>query len=40
MPKVSVIDTAGAKVSDLELSESVFGVQPNVNAMHLAVVSY
>ena len=40
MPRVSVIDTAGAKVSEIELSESVFGITPNVHAMHLAVVSY
>lgn len=30
----------GNKVSDMELSEAVFGIQPNTSAMHLAVVSY
>ncbi len=40
MPNVSVFDMAGAKVSEIELSESVFGVEPNVSAMHLCVVNY
>ncbi|HOD02024.1 MAG TPA: 50S ribosomal protein L4, partial [Clostridiales bacterium] len=38
--KVSVLDMTGNKVSDMELSEAVFGIQPNTSAMHLAVVSY
>lgn len=40
MLKVKVVDTTGKKVSDLELAESVFGIEPNKSAMHLAVVSY
>ena len=40
MPKVSVFDMAGKAVSEMELSEAVFGVEPNKAAMHLAVVSY
>ena len=40
MPKVSVFDMAGKAVSEIELSEAVFGVEPNKAAMHLAVVSY
>jgi len=40
MPNVSVFDVTGAKVSDIELSEEVFGVTPNVPAMHLCVVNY
>ena len=40
MPKVSVFDMAGKAVSEIELSEAVFGVEPNKVAMHLAVVSY
>ena len=39
MPKVSVFDMAGKAVSEIELSEAVFGVEPNKAAMHLAVVS-
>ena len=40
MPKVSVFDMAGKAVSEIELSEAVFGAEPNKAAMHLAVVSY
>ena len=40
MLKVKVFDTKGKKVSDLELAEGVFGIEPNKSAMHLAVVSY
>ena len=40
MLKVKVVDTTGKKVSDLELAESVFGIEPNKSVMHLAVVSY
>lgn len=40
MPSISVFDVAGKKVSDLELSENIFGIEPNVSAMHLVVVNY
>lgn len=40
MPKVSVFDMTGNKVSDLELAESVFGIEPSIPAMHLCVVAY
>lgn len=40
MPTVSVFNSAGKKVSDLELAGSVFGIEPNVSAMHLCVVNY
>lgn len=40
MPNVSVFDKTGAKVSEVELAESVFGIEPNVSAMHLCVVNY
>lgn len=40
MPTVSVFDMTGKKVSDLELAESVFGIEPSIPAMHLCVVSY
>lgn len=40
MPNVSVFDVTGKKVSDLALSDSVFGIVPNVSAMHLVVVNY
>ena len=40
MPTVSVFDMTGNKVSDLELNESIFGIEPSVPAMHLCVVAY
>ena len=40
MANLSVVDKTGAKVSDIELNDAVFGIEPNVHAMHLAVVSY
>ncbi|MCR5522686.1 MAG: 50S ribosomal protein L4 [Clostridia bacterium] len=40
MPKVSVFDMTGKKVSDLELADSVFGIEPSIPAMHLCVVAY
>ena len=40
MPNVSVFDMAGKKVSDLELADSIFGIEPSIPAMHLCVVAY
>ncbi len=40
MPNVSVFDTTGEKVSEIELSDEIFGIEPNVSVMHLCVVNY
>ncbi|MEI6579769.1 MAG: 50S ribosomal protein L4 [Eubacteriales bacterium] len=40
MPNLSVFDRTGSKISDIELSENIFGIVPNVSAMHLCVVNY
>ena len=40
MPNVSVFDVTGKKVSDIDLAEDIFGIEPNVAAMHLCVVNY
>ena len=40
MPKVDVYNMQGKKVSDVELSEAVFGIEPNENIVHSAVVNY
>ncbi len=40
MPNVSVFDVSGKKVSDIDLAEEIFGIEPNVSAMHLCVVNY
>ena len=40
MPNVSVFDVNGKKVSDIELADGIFGIEPNTSAMHLVVVNY
>lgn len=40
MVQVQVYNQEGKKTSKLELADSVFGIEPNEYAMHLAVVSY
>ena len=40
MPKIEVLDIKGKKVSDLELTESVFGIEPNENIVHSILVNY
>lgn len=38
MPKVTVFNVSGSQVGELELADSVFGIQPNTHVMHSAVV--
>ncbi|SDW90372.1 LSU ribosomal protein L4P [Marininema mesophilum] len=38
MPKVNVLDMNGSQVGELELSASVFGIEPNEAVLHEAVV--
>ena len=40
MPNIDVLDMAGKKVGEAELSESVFGIEPNTVVMHQMVVNY
>ena len=40
MPTVSVFDMTGKKLSDMELNDSIFGIEPSIPAMHLCVVAY
>ena len=40
MPKVDVIDMKGKKVSDIELADSVFGIEPNEAIVHSVLVNY
>ncbi|MBC8570252.1 50S ribosomal protein L4 [Zongyangia hominis] len=40
MPKVTVFDMAGKNVGEIELSDAVFGTEPNKSVMHDAVVNY
>ena len=40
MPKVDVYDIKGKKVSDVELNDNVFGIEPNENIVHEVLVNY
>ena len=40
MPKIDVYDIKGKKVSEVELSEEVFGIEPNEELVQAAVVNY
>ena len=40
MPKIDVYDIKGKKVSDIELADSVFGIEPNENIVHTVLVNY
>ena len=40
MAKFDVLDMSGKKVESIELSDGVFGIEPNVSAMHADVVNY
>ena len=40
MPKVDVYDIKGKKVSDVELADSVFGIEPNEAIVHSVLVNY
>ena len=40
MSKFTVYDMAGQEVSEIELSDAVFGIEPNAVVMHEAVVQY
>ncbi len=38
MPKVAVFNVSGSQVGDIELSDTVFGIEPNVHVLHSAVL--
>ena len=40
MPKVTVLDMAGKEVSKIDLSDAVFGIEPNKAVMHDMVKNY
>ena len=40
MPKVTVLDLAGKEVSKIDLSDAVFGIEPNKAVMHDMVKNY
>ena len=40
MPKIDVYDINGKKVSDVELADSIFGIEPNETIVHSVLVNY
>ncbi len=40
MAKFNVVDMNGQHVSEIELSDAVFGITPNEKAVHIAVVNF
>ena len=40
MPSLKVLDMTGKEVSNIELSDAIFGITPNEAAMHTMVVNY
>ncbi len=40
MPKAALFDMSGNPAGEVELSEAVFGIEPNENAVHAAVKNY
>ncbi len=40
MPQVTVVDMAGKNVGKIDLSDAIFGIEPNKSVMHAAVVNY
>ena len=40
MPKIDVYNIEGKKVSDIELADSVFGIEPNENIVHSVLKNY
>lgn len=40
MPKLDVLNVTGQKVTEIELNDNVFGIEPNVPVMHEVVKNY
>ena len=40
MPKAAMFDMAGKKVGEVELSEAIFGIEPNESVLHDSVKNY
>jgi len=40
MPKVNLYDMTGKIVGEIELSDFVFGIEPNADVMHASVINY
>ncbi len=40
MPKIDVLNIEGKKVSDVELKEEIFGIEPNEDVVHSVLINY
>ena len=40
MPSVNIYNAAGKATGKMDLSDSIFGIEPNMSAVHLVVVNY
>lgn len=40
MPKIDVYNIEGKKVSDIELNKEIFGIKPNEEIVHIALINY
>ena len=40
MPTIDVYNVDGKKVSDVELNESIFGIEPNEDIVHSVLINY
>jgi large subunit ribosomal protein L4 len=40
MPKAAVLNMAGESVGEIELSDAIFGIEPNKTVLHTAVINY
>ena len=40
MPKANVFNMAGEKIGEIELSEAIFGIQPNESVLHDSVKNH
>lgn len=40
MPNVAVVDMTGTKIEEINLADSIFGIEPNAAVMHEVVVNY
>lgn len=40
MPQVTIYDMTGKSVGEMNLSDAIFGIEPNTSVMHTAVVNY
>jgi len=40
MPNVAVVDMTGTKIDEINLADSIFGIEPNAAVMHDLVVNY